>query len=64
MKLLSINYPKGKEDEDKMEELNRCYHAMIEKPVKAENRMIRLPAPKTTGADAVNHKAGSRVQLA
>ena len=31
MKLLSINYPKRQEDEDKMEYLNRYYHALREK---------------------------------
>ena len=46
-----------------MEVLNRCYHAMRETPVKAESRIIRLPAPKH-GAGVENHKATMRVQLA
>ena len=45
MKLLSINYPKGPKDEEKLDYLNRYYHALVEKMVKAENRMIRLPVP-------------------
>lgn len=44
-----------------MDYLNRYYHAMIEKQVKAESRMIRLPAPKISGADAIQHKADTRV---
>lgn len=63
MKLLSINYPKGPEDEEKLDYLKRYYHALIEKQVKAENRMIRIEAPKTTGADAINHKASQSVQF-
>ena len=30
MKVLSVNYPKKKEDNDKIAELNRNYHAMLE----------------------------------
>lgn len=64
MKLLSINYPKKQEDEEKMEYLNRYYHALREKQIKAESRMIRLAPPKTSGADGVlNHKASNKVQL-
>ena len=40
MKVLSVNYPKQKEDNDKIAELNRNYHAMLEQGVTAENRMI------------------------
>jgi len=46
-----------------MEYLNRYYHAMLEKSVKAENRIIRLDAPKIEGAEAVQYKASSKVQL-
>ena len=63
MKLLSINYPKQPEDEEKLEYLNRYYHAFLEKQVKAENRMIRLDVPAQSGADAINHKASTSVQL-
>ena len=63
MKLLSIKYPKKQDDEEKMDYLNRYYHALIEKSVKAENRIIRLDAPKIAGADAVQYKASSKVQL-
>jgi len=45
MKLLSINYPKRQEDEDKLAYLGRFYHALQEKQVKAENYMIRLDPP-------------------
>ena len=46
-----------------MEYLNRYYHALIERKVKAENRIVRLEPPKLSGADAVNHKAPTGVQL-
>ena len=46
-----------------MEYLNRYYHALIERKVKAENRIVRLEPPKMSGADAINHKATTRVQL-
>jgi len=61
MKLLSINYPKKQEDDEKMDYLNRYYHALREKQIKAENRMIRLPTPE--GVDENNHKATNKVQL-
>ena len=63
MKILAIKYPKKKDDEEKIEYLNRYYHALIEKSVKAENRMIRLEAPKVTGADVIDYKATTKVQL-
>ena len=63
MKLLSINYPKQAEDEEKMKTLNQCYNAQLAKSVKAEDRMVRLAAPKLEGAEAIQHKASSRVQL-
>lgn len=63
MKLLSINYPKQKEDEEKMDYLNRMYRINLAKMVKADNRMIRLEVPKETGADAIAHKASSAIQL-
>lgn len=63
MKLLSINYPKKDADNEKITYLNRYYNALLAKGVKAENRMIRLPAPKRTGADAINHKATQKIQL-
>ena len=45
MKLLSINYPKQKEDEEKLEYLNRNYHLILEKGVKSEGKLIRLDPP-------------------
>lgn len=63
MKLLSINYPKQKEDEEKMDYLNRMYRINLAKMVKADNRMIRLEAPKETGAEAIAHKASAPIQL-
>lgn len=42
MKTLSINYPKQEADIKKMETLNINYHALLEKMVKAESRMIRM----------------------
>ena len=64
MKILAIKYPKKKDDEEKIEYLNRYYHALIVKSVKAENRMIRLEAPKNvTGENATRFKATTMVQL-
>mmetsp|Transcript_32952 Transcript_32952/g.40761 ORF Transcript_32952/g.40761 Transcript_32952/m.40761 type:complete len:102 (+) Transcript_32952:1028-1333(+) len=64
MKLLSINYPKGPADEEKIGELRRNYHAMLEKAITAENRMVRLDAPNDFGSQGViNHKADTTVQL-
>lgn len=63
MKLLSINYPKQKEDEEKMDYLNRMYRINMAKMVKADNRMIRLEAPKETGAEAIAYKASVGIQL-
>ena len=65
MKLLSINYPKKKEDLDKLEHLTRHYHAILEKSIKAEGRLIKLDIPKGTEGDepVANHKATTMVQL-
>ena len=63
MKLLSIKYPKRVEDEEKIAYLNRNYHALIEKRVKAENRIIKIPAPIVEGANAIRHKASTTIQL-
>ena len=65
MKTLSINYPKKQEDDDKISELNRNYHAILEKSIIAENRMINLATPSDFGADGivVNHKADTKTQL-
>ena len=46
-----------------MEYLNRYYHALIERKVKAENRIVRLDPPKMSGAEAINHKAPTKIQL-
>jgi len=64
MRILSINYPKQKEDLDLLEKLNRDYNAVLRNPARAESRMIRLDAPKTSGAEAINHKAPTIVQFA
>lgn len=63
MKLLSIHYPKKQEDLDKLEYMTRHYHALLEKSVKAEGRLIRLEAPAQGGEEFVNHKAAVGVQL-
>ena len=63
MKLLSINYPKTQADLDKLDHLTRHYHAILEKSIKAEGRLIRLDAPAEKGAEAVHHKATTKVQL-
>ena len=64
MKILSINYPKSKPDVDKITEFNRNYHAMLEKSVKAENRMINLDKPDDFGSDGgINHKAEFKIQF-
>ena len=46
-----------------MEYLNRYYHALIERKVKAENRIVRLEPPKLSGAEAINTMAPMSVQL-
>ena len=55
MKLLSINYPKTQEDLDKLDYMTRNYHAILEKSIKAEGRLIRLDMVKK--ADELNHRA-------
>ena len=61
MKLLSINYPKTDADIEKIEYLTRNYHALQEKIVKADDRLIKLEL--IAKRDAVNHKATVGVQL-
>jgi hypothetical protein len=63
MKLLSVKYPKQQDDEEKLEYMNRNYHALLEKSVKTENRIIRLEVPKITGDDALQNKASRSVQF-
>ena len=55
MKLLSINYPKTTEDLDKLDYMTRNYHALLEKSIKAENRLIKLDLVSKN--EVVNHKA-------
>ena len=55
MKLLSINYPKTQEDLDKLDYMTRNYHAILEKSIKAEGRLIRLEMVKK--GDELNHRA-------
>lgn len=45
MKVLSVRYPIQKEDQDKIDKLNRNYRSLIEKRVKGEGRLIRLLPP-------------------
>jgi ABC-type multidrug transport system ATPase subunit len=51
MKVLSVKYPKTKEDDDKLEHLNRNYRTLLEGPIRAEMKLINLPVP-------VDFKAG------
>ena len=60
MKLLSINYPKREEDFEKLEYLTRNYHAMLEKSIKAEGRLIKLDSPELGGVVA-NHRATTAI---
>ena len=55
MKLLSINYPKTQEDLDKLDYMTRNYHAILEKSIKAEGRLIRLEMVKK--GEELNHRA-------
>ena len=61
MKVLSVSYPKQKADIEKLEYLNRNYHAILEKSVKAEGRIIRLDPPPQDGS--VQYKASTSIQL-
>ena len=61
MRALTINYPKTKEDLDKLDYLTRNYHAMLEKSIKAEGRLIRLEC--LSKGEMVNHKATIGVQM-
>lgn len=45
MKILSVRYPKTKEDNDNLEYLNRNYRALLAASVNAENKLIKLPVP-------------------
>jgi ABC-type multidrug transport system ATPase subunit len=63
MRLLSVRYPKSQEDLDKLDHMTRHYHALLEKSVKAEGRLIKLDAPASAGGDFVSHKAPVGVQL-
>jgi hypothetical protein len=51
MKVLSIRYPKQKEDEEKLAYLSRNYHALLEGSVKAENKLIKIEAPDDVSED-------------
>ena len=61
MKILSINYPKQQADEEKLEYLNRNYHAILSKSVRAENKIIRLDSLKK--AEDVDYMAPVKVQM-
>lgn len=61
MRALTINYPKTKDDLDKLDYLTRNYHAMLEKSIKAEGRLIRLEC--ISKDEMVNHKATVSVQM-
>lgn len=57
MKILSINYPKKAEDEERLAYLDRNYHAILEKNIKAENKLMKLDPPRLEGGRAVGHRA-------
>jgi hypothetical protein len=62
MKILSINYPKKAADDERLEYLNRNYHAILEKSVRAEGRLVRLdPLKRVNDLDYMAHW---KVQLA
>jgi hypothetical protein len=63
MKLLSINYPKKKEDEEKLEYLNRNYHLILEKGVKAESKLIRLDPPNMAGKEKGKATVSTQISL-
>jgi len=63
MKLLAIKYPKQSDDEEKIAELLNYYCKFLEGKNNAENNTVRLEAPKSFGADVINHKATNMVQL-
>ena len=45
MKLLSVNYPKGKLDEDKIAMLNTHYIRNLKERVEQESKEVALPVP-------------------
>lgn len=46
MKVLSIKYPKQRDDEEKLTHLTNNYRMMIEKKISGENNVIVLPPPE------------------
>lgn len=46
LKALSINYPKRKEDEEKLQTLTNSYRFAIERKITIENQLIKLEIPK------------------
>ena len=45
MKVLSVNYPKGSEDEEKIAQLNNHYIETLKDKVELESKEVVLPAP-------------------
>lgn len=46
MKVLSVKYPKTKEDEDRLQHLNLNYRTLLDRQVRAEMKLINLPVPE------------------
>lgn len=63
MKVLAINYPKRKEDDDKLEKLNQAYRFSIESRVRMENQLIKLDPPKEFVDNLPAYKASILTQL-
>lgn len=63
MKELSVKYPKTPADEKKLEKLNHCYRAYIERKITIENSLIKLHVPDMLSADIINYKAATSEQI-
>jgi len=63
MKVLSVRYPKPKEDEEKIEQLTNYYRVSMERKVTAENNLIKLAAPDLSSAENVSFKPDVSLQL-
>ena len=63
MKELSIKYPKGPDDEKKLQNLNNFYRIAVERRITTENSLIKLAPPDMDSADAINFKAPAGEQV-
>lgn len=63
MKILSIKYPKGPEDEKKLEEMTNYYRMAVERKINAENNLLRIEPPDQDSADIKLYKADTSKQL-